>query len=530
MGCPQVSCSWVGVVLYVSKMASEQNERLLQMEHITKSFSGVMVLDDVFFDLHPGEVHVLAGENGAGKTTLIKILAGAHTDYEGEIRLNGKPVRFKSPHDAAESGISAIHQEMSVINEMSVVDNIFLGREQTYGNIWMDYRTQKEKAHRLLSQLGIDVHLDFPVEEYPVSVRQMIEIAKALAYDARIIIMDEPTSALNDPEVKRLFQIIEDLKRENYAIIYISHRLEEIYAIGDRITVLRDGKHIGTTMADDLSSQELIRWMVGREISQQFPDRELFANQECLRVANLYLSDPTGSKEWVVEDVSLSLKTGEILGIAGLRGSGKSELFHGLFGTSGKSVKGTIHLDGKPFHPHSPIQSIKRGLVLLTNDRKGTGLVPPMNIIRNISLSSLQAFSPGGWMQVQKETKAAASHMEAFGIKAHSMHQEVETLSGGNQQKVVLAKWLETRPKVLLLDEPTLGVDVGAKHDIYSLMNQWTAQGMAILLITSELPELLAMSDRIMVMHRGRITAEFAGDEATQEKIIQAAMGDEEPG
>lgn len=508
-------------------MASERPGKLLQMEHITKSFSGVRVLEDVFFDLESGEVHVLAGENGAGKTTLIKILAGAHTDYEGKIWLNGKPIRFKNPHDAAESGISAIHQEMSVINRMSVIDNIFLGREQTRGNIWMDYRAQKKKAHNLLSQLGIDVHLDIPVEEYPVSVRQMIEIVKALVYDARIIIMDEPTSALNDQEVKRLFRIIEDLKRKNYAIIYISHRLEEIYAIGDRITVLRDGKHIGTANSDDLSPKELIRWMAGREISQQFPDRHAFSSYERFKVENFFIPDPSGVKKWAVEDISFSLNKGEILGIAGLRGSGKSDLLHGFFGTFGKIVSGRIHLDGEPFRIHSPIRSIEQGLALLTNDRKGTGLVPPMNVIRNISLSSLKTYSPTGWMQGQKETNAATSHVETFGIKVHSMHQEVDSLSGGNQQKVVLAKWLETRPKVLLMDEPTLGVDVGAKHDIYSLMNEWTAQGMSILLITSELPELLAMSDRILVMHRGRITAEFAADEATQENIIHAAMGEE---
>jgi ribose transport system ATP-binding protein len=339
--------------------------------------------------------------------------------------------------------------------------------------------------------------------------------------------MDEPTSALNELEVKRLFQIIQDLKQKEYGIIYISHRLEEIYDISDRISVLRDGKHIGTAKADDLSPQELIRWMVGREINQQFPDRLPVKGKERLRVENLFLPDPTGAKEWVVEEVSLSVHEGEILGIAGLRGSGKSELFHGLFGTYGKNVVGTVRMDGKSLSIQSPIQSIKQGIVLLTNDRKGTGLVLPMDIVRNISLSSLRSYSPGGWMQTQKEKHAALGHIEAFGIKAQSMHQEVETLSGGNQQKVVLAKWLETGPKVLLLDEPTLGVDVGAKHDIYTLMNQWTAQGMAILLITSELPELLAMSDRIMVMHRGRITAEFTKDEATQEKIIQAAMGEE---
>lgn len=509
------------------RMVAEQKETLLRMEHITKSFSGVTVLEDVFFDLRAGEVHVLAGENGAGKTTLIKILAGVHTDYEGEIRLNGQAVRFKSPHDAAESGISSIHQEMSLINAMSVVDNIFLGREQTRGNIWMDYSAQKEKAHKLLSQLGIEANINLPVEEYPVSVKQMIEIAKALAYDARIIIMDEPTSALNELEVKRLFEIIHELKQKKYGIVYISHRMEEIYEISDRISVLRDGKHIGTAKADDLSPAELIRWMVGREISQQFPERMPSPGKERLKVENLYLPDPTGTKQWIVEDAALSLNAGEILGIAGLRGSGKSELFHGLFGTYGKSIDGTVLLDGKPFRVHSPIQSINQGLVLLTNDRKGTGLVLPMNIVRNISLSSIRAYSPVGWMQVQREKNAATDHVKTLGIKAHSLLQEVETLSGGNQQKLVLAKWLETHPKVLLLDEPTLGVDVGAKHDIYRLMNQWTAQGMAILLITSELPELLAMSDRIMVMHRGRITAEFTKDEATQEKIVQAAMGDE---
>ena len=522
-----MSCAVWGVVLYVSKMTSEKLGPLLRMEHITKSFSGIKVLDDVFFDLEEGEVHVLAGENGAGKTTLIKILAGAHTDYEGEIRLNGRPVRFRNPHDAAESGISAIHQEMSLINSMTVVDNIFLGRECTRGNTWMDYRTQKQMAQKLLAQLGIDANLHLPVDEYPVSVRQMIEIAKALAYEARIIIMDEPTSALNELEVKRLFQIIRDLKKNKYGIIYISHRMEEIYEIGDRITVLRDGKHIGTAKTDDLAPHDLIRWMVGREISQQFPDREFSAGKERLRVENLSLPDPSGTKEWAVEDANLSLHSGEILGVAGLRGSGKSELFHGLFGTYGKTTDGRVHLDGEPYRIHSPLQSIKQGLVLLTNDRKGTGLVLPMNIIRNISLSSLREYSPNGWMQTQREKTAAANHATALGIRAHSLHQEVETLSGGNQQKVVLAKWLETRPKVLLLDEPTLGVDVGAKHDIYSLMNQWTAQGTAILLITSELPELLAMSDRIMVMHRGRITAKFDRDEASQEKIVHSAMGEE---
>jgi len=508
-------------------MSSDPSEILLRMDHITKSFSGVKVLDDVHFDLKSGEVHVLAGENGAGKTTLIKILAGVHTEYEGQIHLNGKLMRFKSPHDAAVCGISAIHQEMSLINPMTVVDNIFLGREKTHANLWMDHCSQKEKAKQLIQQLDLDIDLTLPVEEYPLSVRQMIEIAKALVYEAQIIIMDEPTSALNEFEVMRLFDIVRDLKQKNYGIIYISHRLEEIYEIGDRISVLRDGKPIGTANADDLSPQELIRWMVGREISQQFPERTASYGKERLKVDHFFLPDPSEAKRWAVEDVSFSLCEGEILGIAGLRGSGKSELLNGLFGTYGKDTQGNIFLDGDPFKLHSPKTSIEQGLVLLTNDRKGTGLVPSMNIIRNVSLSSLKSYSPKGWMHVSKEKVAALNHVGNLGIKFHSLYQEIDTLSGGNQQKVVLAKWLETHPKVLLLDEPTLGVDVGAKHDIYSLINQWTSHGLAILLITSELPELLAMSDRILVMHRGKITAEFTHEEATQEKIIHAAMGEE---
>jgi len=322
-------------------MSKAHQGNLLKMENITKSFSGVKVLDDVHFDLNPGEVHVLAGENGAGKTTLMKILAGVHSDYEGEIFLSGKPMRFKSPHDAAERGISAIHQEMSLINPMNVVDNIFLGREKVRANMWMDHSSQKETARQLLNQLEIEIDLSLPVEEYPLSVRQMIEIAKALVYDAQIIIMDEPTSALNDLEVRRLFDIVRDLKQKRYGIIYISHRLEEIYEIGDRISVLRDGKSVGTAYADDLLPQELIRWMVGREISQQFPRRIMPIGRERLKVDHFSLPDPSEAKSWVVEDVSLSLNEGEILGIAGLRGSGKSELLNGLFGAYGKISEGS---------------------------------------------------------------------------------------------------------------------------------------------------------------------------------------------
>lgn len=511
-------------------MSPGEKNILLSMEHIGKSFSGVRVLDDVAFDLRRAEVHVLAGENGAGKTTLIKILSGAHTDYQGEIRLEGRKVRFRSPLDAAAKGVSAIHQEMALVNAMRVIDNLFLGREMTRGSLWMDFRAERVRAEELLFQLGIKADLRAPLSDYPISIRQMIEIAKALVHEARIIIMDEPTSALNESEADRLFSLVAQLKKRGCAIVYITHRLEEIFRIGDRISVLRDGKHVGTAEAKALGPEELIRWMVGREIRQQFPPRCPRLGKDRLRMKQFFVPDPAGKKRYLVEDVALTLRTGEILGIAGLRGSGKSELLNGIFGAFGKNVEGEVILDNRPLPISSPAHSIEQGLVLLTNDRKGTGLVGGMNITRNITLPSLRAFSPRGMIRSGEEEKAAETQMRELGIKASSPDQEVRTLSGGNQQKVVLAKWLQTAPRVLLLDEPTLGVDVGAKHEIYDLMNKLTGQGMAILLITSELPELLAMSDRILVMHRGRVQAELTREEATQERVIQAAMGEKRAG
>jgi ribose transport system ATP-binding protein len=507
-------------------MDTSENKALLKMEGIGKLFSGVRVLDSVDFELQSGEVHILAGENGAGKTTLIKILAGVHTDYEGRIILDDNVVRFKSPHDAAMRGISSIHQEMSLVNYMSVLDNIFLGRERARKSLWMDYRSQLQKAEELLSRLGLDVDLNEPVENYGLSIRQMFEIAKALVFDTKILIMDEPTSALNNVEVEGLFKIIQDLKAKGCAVIYISHRLEEIYQIGDRITVLRDGRYVGTAEKEALSSDELIHWMVGRKISQQFPQRSPQHGRSRLRVENFFVPDLSGAKKWVVEDASLDLREGEILGIAGLQGSGKSELLNGLFGTYGKNNMGTVRLEGREFNVLSPKRSIGKGMALLTSNRKDTGIIPELDIPKNITLSSLKSFSPGGWIRHRREEKVAAKHVGNLNIRASSLRQEVNTLSGGNQQKVILSRWLETKPKVLLLDEPTRGVDVGAKHEIYALMNKWTSEGISILLITSELPELLALSDRIIVMHRGRITAEYSREEATQEKIVQAAMGE----
>ncbi|MBD3415032.1 MAG: ATP-binding cassette domain-containing protein [Candidatus Aminicenantes bacterium] len=492
---------------------------LLQMKNIHKSFSGVKVLDGVCFDLKKGEIHVLAGENGAGKTTLVKILSGAHTDHSGDVYLDGALVRFVSPSHAAKYGISAIYQERSLVNSMSVRDNIFLGKEKTDLLGRMNFKQENDLARHVLQQLGLDIDISRPLSSYPLSVKQMIEIAKALVNESKIIIMDEPTSALNTMETSHLFEIINELKKNGHGIVFISHRLEEIYNIADRITVLRDGKYIGTSVPDRLSSKNLVKWMVGRELKEQFPSRTPFSKKKSsviLSVRDLSLNN---------KSISFDLYSGEILGIAGLQGSGKSLILHSLFGTFGKPDLGHMSLDHREHMVKSPAKSIQNGIALLTNDRKNNGLVFDMSVKENITLASLSKFLKWGWIQKKKEDFVVSRMFESFHIKAKSMEQTVSTLSGGNQQKVLLAKWLMTNPKVLFLDEPTIGIDVAAKHEIYKLMNQWRDQGLGQILITSELPELLALSDRILVLHRGRLSALYEQHEATQEKILRSAMG-----
>jgi ribose transport system ATP-binding protein len=498
--------------------------QLLKMTGICKSFSGVRVLTDVQFELMAGEVHVLAGENGAGKSTLIKILAGVHTDYDGQIFLNSQPARFASIQDAAEAGISVIHQELSLVPSMTIAENIFLGREKCRGP-WLNKKVMTTASRKLLDNMGLDIDVTRNLGNYPLSIQQMVEICKALAFDSRIIVMDEPTSALTDVEVEKLFVIVDKLKKSGCGIIYISHKMEEIYRIADRITVLRDGTYVGTATAKELDQGKMVKWMVGRELNQQFPRHKSVPGQIRLKVNSFTLPDPVGKPVPAVNNVSFSVHSGEILGIAGLQGSGNSELLNGIFGTYGSKVQGSCELDSRPYKPTTPANAISRGISLLTNDRKANGLVLGMNIIHNVTLAALKKFSPLGWLRPDSESKAAAKQKESLNLKAASLKISVDSLSGGNQQKVVMAKWIETSPKVFLLDEPTRGVDVGAKHEIYELMNQWTSAGLAIILITSEMPELLAMSDRIIVMHRGSITAEFDAGQATQEKILHAAMG-----
>jgi ABC-type sugar transport system ATPase subunit len=497
---------------------------LAAMAGIHKHFGGVEVLRDVRFEVFGGEVHVLAGENGAGKSTLIKILAGVYCDYQGTIEIDGRRVRPRSPIEARALGVAVIHQELSLVPSMSVADNLFLGQPLTNRGLVRDGEHRRQ-ARTLLGQLGIEPDVNRTVEDLPIGARQLVEIAKALRHDAKVIVMDEPTSALSAPEVERLFALIRRLKAQGRAIVYITHKMEEIERIADRITVLRDGQWVGTAPARELPTPKLIQWMIGREVESQFPRHQPQPGAVLLRVEDFSVFDGSQRGRPLVDRVSLSVRSGEILGIGGLQGSGASELLMGLFGGYGRLAQGRAWLDETPLAIRSPRHAIRRGVALLTNDRKATGLVLSMSIVANATMADLARLSPGGWRRPRGEWAAATRLGRAFGLRAASLGMEAGELSGGNQQKVALAKWLQTDPRLLLLDEPTRGVDVGAKHEIYELMNQWTSRGIGIILITSEMPELLAMSDRIVVMHRGRVTSRFSREDATADRVLEAAMG-----
>ena len=497
---------------------------LLEMRGIRKAFSGRRVLHGVDFDVHAGEVHVLAGENGAGKSTLVRILNGVYADFEGRVLLEGVPVRFRNPHEAASGGVSMIHQEMSLVPEMSVRENVLLGCEPVRGG-WIDRRRSESRARQTLARVGLSIDLDAAVSTCSLADRQRIEIAKALARNARVLVLDEPTSALSDAEVERLFEIMMDLKRSRCGLVYITHRLSEIYRVADRITVLRDGVLIGTASKDELPQARLLQWMVGRKLDRQFPPRHPRLGAARLEVHGFHVPDSSGVREWAVEDVSLSVRAGEILGIGGLHGAGGPELLAGIFGCCGRRARGTVNIDGRPRRIHHPRAAIDAGLCLLSSDRRRYGLVGGMSVVHNITRAALRKYSPGGWLLPRRERRAAELRRRELGIRFDSLEQSVQELSGGNQQKVVLAHALETTPKVLLLDEPTRGVDVGAKHEMYKLLNKWTAQGLAVVLITSEMQELLALSDRVLVLHRGRCARVLTREAASQEAVLGAAMG-----
>ena len=492
------------------------------MKNIRKTFGENVVLNNAQLEVFPGEVHILAGENGAGKSTLIRILAGVYTEWDGEIEYDGVSRRLKSTEEARRAGVSVIHQELSLVPAMTLVENLFLGRNPaSFG--FVRRAEQRRAAAGWLARAGLDANPDELVENLPLAGQQLVEIAKALSTDARVIVMDEPTSALGAADVDRLFRLIDQLKQEGRGIVYITHKMEEIERLADRITVLRDGAWIGTRPASELPISELVRWMVGREVIQDSSRAAVVQGKERLRVQGFRVRARDGRE--VVRNVSLSVKSGEVVGLAGLQGSGVSELLEGLFGVY-VHPEGEVAVDGRTVSIRSPQDAIRNGLALVTADRKSKGLNLTGSIQHNIAMAALPRLSPGGWRRPSRERKASAEQAVALRLKATSLDAPSWQLSGGNQQKAVLAKWLLTSPKIFLLDEPTRGVDIGAKEEIYRLIHQWTEDGMAILLNSTELPELLALSDRILVMHRGEITACLQRGEATPERILTAAMGE----
>jgi len=500
---------------------------IVAMRAIRKSFGTVEVLHGVDFTVLPGEVHVLAGENGAGKSTLIRILSGVYDDYSGEVSVDGRQRRLAGPQDAVHAGIATIHQELSLVPTMSVADNLFLGRERPGRFGQVDFATQEAESVRILAEMHLEVSPRRLVAELPLSSQQLLEIARALARDARLLIFDEPTSALREHEVEGLFTRIRDLRSRGRGIVYITHKMEEIYRLADRITVLRDGAVVGTAARDDLPPAELVRWMVGREIASARTRTAVpAAAAAALEVNALTVRHSSIHDRRVVDGVSFTLRKGEVLGLAGLQGSGTSEVLHALFGALGPRASLRASLDGEPFDPRDPRAAVVRGVLLLTNDRKASGLAPDLSVTQSVSLASLPQFSNvAGWIRRREERAAVARLAENLRIRVPALDAPVRTLSGGNQQKVLLARCLLPAPRVLLLDEPTRGIDVGAKADIYELMRGWAAAGIAIVLITSEMEELLASSDRILVLHRGRVGAELTREEATKERVLAAAMG-----
>jgi D-xylose transport system ATP-binding protein len=498
---------------------------LLEMRDITKTFPGVRALDGVSFDLDVGEIHALVGENGAGKSTLMKILGGVypHSEYGGEIRIEGDLRRFHSVHEAQAAGIAVIYQELSLVPDMSVGENIFLAREpRRFGIIrWEELYS---RSSELLGRLHLPIDPRTPVRQLGIGQQQLVEIAKALSHDARILVLDEPTAALTDTEVETLFSILEHLKARGVAMIYISHKLGEVFRIGDRVTVLRDGRTVGTERAEDLDQKRVIAMMVGREVSQIFPPDTRSPADVVFEARDISVEDIASGKR-LVDRVSFLVRRGEVLGVAGLMGAGRSDLLMAIFGAHSGRTSGQVLIEGKPVSITSPAEAIKQGIGFVTEDRKRYGLILDQTILNNMTLAGLTHLSGRFLTNAAAEAAVGEKAMKDLRIKAPSLATVTGTLSGGNQQKVVLAKWLLNEPRVLFLDEPTRGIDVGAKQEIYSQIDRLARAGLAIVLVSSELPEVLGLSDRLIVLHEGRITGEFTRAEATAEAVMARATG-----
>src|SRR5512136_1553909 len=511
-----------------SRSGRMSDDIILDFQNVTKKFPGVTALSDVSLQIRRGEIHGLCGENGAGKSTLMKILAGVYPwgSYEGQVLYNGRELKLetRSIRQAIEEGIAIVYQELTLVPTMTVGENIFLGKEPVerrsinWDKLYSDTQT-------ILTKYKLDILPQDVVRDLGVSKMQMTEIAKALSENAKILILDEPTSALTDAEIEKLMEILRTLKEHGVTCIYISHKVEEFFRIGDTITVLRDGKVVTTQPAQALNVEKLVGYMVGREMKERFPKGNRKPGDVIFEVQDLHAQDPVQSDREVLKGVSFDLRKGEILGIAGLMGSGRTELVMTLFGEYGKITRGKVKLGQRELQPHSSREAMQEGLSLVPEDRKRHGLVLIQSVLKNISLANLDQFA--SWFRIDDAAELAASlrFAKSLAIKAPNLHVPCDSLSGGNQQKVVISKWLMSKPQVLIMDDPTRGIDVGAKYEIYKLMNDLTEQGISIIMISSELEEVLGMSDRVMVMHEGQSTCTLDIADATQEKIMALATG-----
>lgn len=490
----------------------------IEMKGINKSFGSNQVLKDAGFLLKDGEVHALMGENGAGKSTLMKILTGVYTRDSGTVLVDGKEVLYKSPQEAEKAGIVFIYQELNVLFDLTVEENLFMGKEITKKFGICDRKAMREKAKEVMDRMGVDIPINAVMSDLSVGQQQMVEICKALMVDAKVLIMDEPTAALTQSETEGLFKLIKSLREKGVSIVYISHRMEEIFELCDRITILRDGTYVDTKFIKDITMDDIVKMMIGREIGERYPKREgIEIGEEKLRVEGL-------TKEKKFKDVTFSVKAGEVLGVSGLMGAGRTEIMQAIFGNLPLD-SGKIFIEGNEMKIKSAQDAIKAGIGFITEDRKTEGLLLEKSISENIVLSNLDKVSDKGVVRKAKVEEIVKKGIDEFRIKCFGPQHECNNLSGGNQQKVVFAKWVYTDPKILILDEPTRGVDIGAKKEIYSVINDLAAKGVAIILVSSELPEVLGMSDRIMVVHEGKVTGIIDANEADQEKVMTLATG-----